>query len=163
MLASDRSTSRKPSCGRSFIGPRRPQLFRTGFPDAWSTARAAPQDNPASGGYLRTVIERLFLGFITNFFDTLGIGSFATTTAACRARRLVSDELIPGTLNVGHALPTIAQAIIYITVIDVDKATLVLQALRMEYPGGDTRLMEFSDVRINPPVAADAFAIAALR
>ncbi len=72
------------------------------------------------------MIERLLLGFVTNFFDTLGIGSFATTTAACRARRLVSDELIPGTLNVGHALPTIVQAIIYITVIDVDKATLAL-------------------------------------
>jgi uncharacterized membrane protein YfcA len=38
----------------------------------------------------------------------------------------MSDELIPGTLNVGHALPTIVQAIIYITVIAVDKATLAL-------------------------------------
>jgi len=45
----------------------------------------------------------------------------------------------------------------------IDKTSLVLQALRMEYPGGDTRLMEFSDVRINPPVAADAFALAAPR
>jgi uncharacterized membrane protein YfcA len=72
------------------------------------------------------MIERLFLGFITNFFDTLGIGSFATTTAAFRARRLVSDELIPGTLNVGHTPPTSVQAIIYITVITVDRATLVL-------------------------------------
>ena len=35
------------------------------------------------------------------FFDTLGIGSFATTTAIFRAWRLVPDELIPGTLNVG--------------------------------------------------------------
>lgn len=72
------------------------------------------------------MIERLLLGFITNFFDTLGIGSFATTTAAVRARRLVSDEMIPGTLNVGHALPTIVQAIIYITVIAVDRGTLAL-------------------------------------
>lgn len=40
----------------------------------------------------------------------------------------------------------------------IDQASLVLQALKMEYPGGDTRLMEFSDVRINPAVAADAFA-----
>src|SRR5690242_17848686 len=72
------------------------------------------------------MLERLLLGFITNFFDTLGIGSFATTTAAFRARRMVSDELIPGTLNVGHTPPTIVQAIIYITVIAVDRATLVL-------------------------------------
>ena len=72
------------------------------------------------------MIERLLLGFITNFFDTLGIGSFAPTTAAFRARRLVSDELIPGTLNVGHTPPTIVQAIIYITVIAVDRLTLAL-------------------------------------
>jgi uncharacterized membrane protein YfcA len=72
------------------------------------------------------MIERLLLGFITNFFDTLGIGSFAPTTAAFRVRRLVSDELIPGTLNVGHTPPTIVQAIIYITVIAVDRVTLGL-------------------------------------
>lgn len=45
----------------------------------------------------------------------------------------------------------------------IDQASLVLQAIKMEYPGGDTRLMEFSDVRINPPVDANAFAIAARR
>ena len=72
------------------------------------------------------MLERLLLGFITNFFDTLGIGSFAPTTAAFRARRLVSDERIPGTLNIGHTPPTIVQAIIYITVIAVDRLTLVL-------------------------------------
>ena len=71
-------------------------------------------------------VFRYLLGFFTNFFDTLGIGSFATTTAAFRARRMVSDELIPGTLNIGHTPPTIVQAIIYITVIEVDKLTLVL-------------------------------------
>jgi uncharacterized membrane protein YfcA len=72
---------------------------------------------------------QLFLGFVTNFFDTLGIGSFAPTTAVFKARRMVRDELIPGTLNVGHTLPTIVQAIIYITVIDVDVLTLVLLIL----------------------------------
>jgi uncharacterized membrane protein YfcA len=77
-------------------------------------------------GTFVAMVERLLLGFITNFFDTLGIGSFATTTAAFRARRMVSDELIPGTLNAGHTPPTIVQAIIYITVIAVDRVTLVL-------------------------------------
>ncbi len=43
----------------------------------------------------------------------------------------------------------------------IDQASNGLRALEMEYPGGDTRLMEFSDVRINPPVDADAFAVAA--
>ena len=56
---------------------------------------------------------QLFIGAVTNFFDTLGIGSFATTTAMFRAWRLVPDELIPGTLNVGHVLPTVVQAVIY--------------------------------------------------
>ena len=47
-------------------------------------------------------------------------------TAAFRARRLVPDELIPGTLNIGHTPPTIVQAVIYITVIAVDRPTLAL-------------------------------------
>ncbi|PYP72678.1 MAG: permease, partial [Gemmatimonadetes bacterium] len=63
---------------------------------------------------------------MTNFFDTLGIGSFAPTTAAFRARRLVADELIPGTLNVGHTPPTVIQAVIFVTAIRVDVVTLVL-------------------------------------
>ena len=52
----------------------------------------------------------LLIGFVTNFFDTLGIGSFAPTTAVFRLFRLVPDELIPGTLIVGHALPVLLQA-----------------------------------------------------
>lgn len=62
----------------------------------------------------------LAIGFVTNFFDTLGIGSFATTTAAFRLLRIVPDELIPGTMLIGDALPVIAQALIFITVVDVN-------------------------------------------
>jgi uncharacterized membrane protein YfcA len=69
------------------------------------------------------------IGFITNFFDTLGIGSFATTTTMYRFRRLVPDQKIPGTLNVGHALPTVVQALIYITIVDVQFNTLALLIL----------------------------------
>jgi uncharacterized membrane protein YfcA len=69
------------------------------------------------------------VGAVTNFFDTLGIGSFATTTALYKVvpelRRLVSDRLIPGTLNVGHTLPAILQAFIFIAIIAVDVRTLV--------------------------------------
>jgi uncharacterized membrane protein YfcA len=68
----------------------------------------------------------LAVGFVTNFFDTLGIGSFAPTTSIFKLRKLVPDELIPGTLNVGHALPTITQAFIYINIIEVDMITLIL-------------------------------------
>jgi uncharacterized membrane protein YfcA len=69
---------------------------------------------------------RTGIGFVTNFFDTLGIGSFATTTTLFRFFKVVRDEIIPGTLNVGHTLPTIAQAFIYIAIIDVDMKTLIL-------------------------------------
>src|SRR6185295_11382243 len=62
----------------------------------------------------------LLIGFVTNFFDTLGIGSFATTTAAFRLFRLVPDELIPGTIIVGDALPVLAQAVLFISGVDVD-------------------------------------------
>jgi uncharacterized membrane protein YfcA len=69
-------------------------------------------------------IYQILTGAITNFFDTLGIGSFATTTAIFRLRKMVPDRLIPGTLNVGHTIPTVAQAFIYTSVIPVDVLTL---------------------------------------
>lgn len=68
----------------------------------------------------------LAIGFVANFFDTLGIGSFATTTAAFKLEGLVRDEWVPGTLNVGHTLPTITQALIFIAIVNVDVWTLVL-------------------------------------
>jgi uncharacterized membrane protein YfcA len=65
------------------------------------------------------------IGFVTNFFDTLGIGSFAPTTSMFKLWRLVPDERIPGTLNVGHTIPTIVEAVIYITIIGVAPLTLI--------------------------------------
>lgn len=66
------------------------------------------------------------IGFVTNFFDTLGIGSYATTTSMYKAWKLVPDQQIPGTLNTGHVLPTIVQALIFITNVDVEFRTLFL-------------------------------------
>lgn len=68
---------------------------------------------------------RVLIGVVTDFFDTLGIGSFATTTSLFKLGRVVDDENIPGTLNVGHTLPTLTQAFIYIAVVDVEMKTLV--------------------------------------
>lgn len=65
------------------------------------------------------------IGFVANFFDTLGVSSFASTTAAFKLFGRVDDERIPGTLNVGHALPTIAQALIFIAIVTVEPVTLV--------------------------------------
>lgn len=66
------------------------------------------------------------VGFITDFFDTLGIGSFAPTTTMFKFWKLAPDQRIPGTLNVGHALPTIAEALIFIAIVNVAPLTLVL-------------------------------------
>jgi uncharacterized membrane protein YfcA len=65
------------------------------------------------------------IGFVTNFFDTLGIGSFAPTTSFYKFTKLVDDRVIPGTLNVGHCLPVVAQALIFITVVEVAPVTLI--------------------------------------
>ena len=67
----------------------------------------------------------LVIGFVTDFLDTLGIGSFASTTTMFKLGRVVDDENIPGTLNVGHAVPTFAEAIIFILVVDVEMSTLL--------------------------------------
>jgi uncharacterized membrane protein YfcA len=79
--------------------------------------------SPSTDARVPTPIQ-IAVGAVTNFFDTLGIGSFATTTALFRFLRTVPDRIIPGTLNVGHALPTVVQAFIYTAVIPVDALTL---------------------------------------
>jgi uncharacterized membrane protein YfcA len=78
------------------------------------------------GGLAMPTALQSAIGFVTAFFDTLGIGSFATTTAVYKLRDMVPVKLIPGTLNVGHTLPTIAQAFIYNYLVPVESATLVL-------------------------------------
>jgi uncharacterized membrane protein YfcA len=66
----------------------------------------------------------LSIGFGVNFLDTLGIGSFATTTSCFKLWSLVKDELIPGTLNVGLTLAGVLEAFIYIAIVDVEATTL---------------------------------------
>lgn len=63
--------------------------------------------------------EAVALGAITNFFDTLGIGSFAPTMAWFKFRNLVPDGIIPQTMLVGHTLPSICQAIIFLILLGV--------------------------------------------
>ncbi len=77
-------------------------------------------------GFVMPTVLQTAIGFVTAFFDTLGIGSFATTTAVYKLRSMVPVKLIPGTLNVGHTLPTIAQAFIYTRIVPVESTTLVL-------------------------------------
>ena len=100
-------------------------VFVGGWAAAVAAIRRAPQTAivPATDARMPGGTD-IGIGALTNFFDTLGIGSFATTTALFRAFRLVPDRFIPGTLNVGHTLPTIVQALIYTTIVQVDVLTL---------------------------------------
>jgi uncharacterized membrane protein YfcA len=90
----------------------------------WRSAAAQGAETPKVPG-----IVDILIGFVTNFFDMLGIGSFAPTTAVFKLGKLVSDEKIPGTLNVGHTLPTAAEAFISIAIITVDPITLISMIL----------------------------------
>ena len=94
-------------------------VFLTVFFRAW--ARKRREGELDDGGVGAGVT-----GFVANFFDTLGIGSFATSTTAFRHFKLLRDEQIPGTLNVGYALPTITEAFIYTKIIPVDTTTLII-------------------------------------
>ncbi len=85
--------------------------------------RARTRDPAAERG--RPGFTDGLIGFVANFCDTLGIGSFAPTTAIFKLRHRPPDEQIPGTLNAGHALPTITQALIFITAVTVDLTTLI--------------------------------------
>jgi len=74
-------------------------------------------------------VADLVVGFVTNFFDALGIGSFAPTTAYFKLRARMPDDEIPGTLNTGQALPTVTQSLIFIAIVSVDLTTLVSMIL----------------------------------
>ncbi len=52
------------------------------------------------------------IGFVTNFFDTLGIGSFAPTTALLKGFKQTKDRVLPGTLNVSCTIPVVLEAFI---------------------------------------------------
>ena len=64
-------------------------------------------------------IEAVVLGAVVSFFDTLGIGSFAPTTAWFKFRKLVPDRLIPQTMLVGLTPPSILQGFIYLILLGV--------------------------------------------
>jgi len=91
---------------------------------SWARALAAGRSQ-GNGPAVPTPLET-GIGFGTNFFDTLGIGSYAPTTALFRFFKLVPDEKIPGTLTLGHTLAAITQSFIFIAIVQVDFKTLIL-------------------------------------
>jgi uncharacterized membrane protein YfcA len=79
----------------------------------------------ASGG--PPSLEGVLISAVANFFDALGIGNFATTTPYLKFRRLtVNDAMIPATMMVGYALPTVAEAFVFTNVVKVDPVLLAV-------------------------------------
>lgn len=71
------------------------------------------------------------IGLVTDFLDALGIGSFAPTTALFKFRGAPADELIPGTLNVGHNAAAFVETVVFVTAVAVEPvllATMVASA-----------------------------------
>ena len=83
--------------------------------------RAAPRFRQAPA----PTATDISIGFVTDFFDALGIGSYAPTTAIFAFRKNPREELIPGTLNIGHNAASIAECIIFIAAVPVDPVLLV--------------------------------------
>lgn len=70
------------------------------------------------------------IGLVADFLDTLGVGSFVTTTTLFQVTNYLDDERnLPGTMNVAHAIPTITEALFFVTVVKVDITTLVAMVL----------------------------------
>jgi uncharacterized membrane protein YfcA len=72
----------------------------------------------------RPELADVAIGAFTTFLDTLGIGSFAPTTALLKFRGKVADELIPGTLNVGLNIAAFIETFLLISVVDVQPTLL---------------------------------------
>lgn len=80
------------------------------------------KNNLESVSWLKTGL----IGFVVNFFDVLGIGAFAPQTALLKFTKQTEDRVLPGTLNVANTIPVLIQALIFITVIEVEPITLIL-------------------------------------
>jgi len=79
----------------------------------------------AKGMEKKNLISTIIIGVVANFFDTLGIGSFAPSTTAFKLTKSVDDALIPGTLNVGDTVPVCIEAFLFFGFIEMDILTLV--------------------------------------
>src|SRR5260370_33152332 len=92
-------------------------IFSAGYLWIWFTGRGRAPGAPS--------LLELGIGFITNFFDTLGIGSFAPTASMFKFWKIVPDERIPGTLNVGPTPPTILEECLYSAIVQGSRLRLV--------------------------------------
>src|SRR6202049_1178403 len=72
----------------------------------------------------RPTLPDVAIGSLTSFLDTLGIGSFAPTTALFKFRGKPADELIPGTLNVGLNTAAFLETVLFISAVSVQPLLL---------------------------------------
>ena len=108
--------------------------------------------------------ESIILGAVANFFDTLGIGSFAPTTAWLRFRKMTPDSFIPATLNVGHALPTMVQSAVFLVLLGVHVDPMLLVSCIVAAVAGavvGAPLMVRAPVRVVQGIVGVALLIAA--
>ncbi len=108
--------------------------------------------------------ESVILGAVANFFDTLGIGSFAPTTAWLRFRKMTPDSFIPATLNVGHALPTMVQSAVFLLLLGVHVDPMLLVSCIVAAVAGavvGAPLMVRAPVRVVQGIVGVALLIAA--
>lgn len=113
-------------------------------------------------GELAPKPEAVGLGAVTNFFDTLGIGSFAPTTAYMKLRKMAPDSYFPAILNAGHALPTVTQALVFITLVEVDPWLLlacIIASVAGAFVGAP--IVQRSPVRVVQGIVGLALLIAA--
>jgi uncharacterized membrane protein YfcA len=92
---------------------------------AWIRAAQSRDSTAGMDGKRRPSFLQLVIGSITNFLDTLGIGSFATTATLYKMFNVVPDERVVGTMLIGHSLPVVVQAFIFLVVVQVDPIVLV--------------------------------------
>lgn len=81
-------------------------------------------------------IKIFFIGLVANFFDTIGIGSFATIIAMRSMLGVMPDEVrLIGSMNIQAMVTALVQAIIFLHVIPIDVKTLLI-AVSMIALGG---------------------------
>src|SRR5436305_13786634 len=81
----------------------------------------------------RPTLGDVAIGVVTDFLDTLGIGSFAPTTALSKFRGRPADQLIPGTLHVGRNASALPDTTLFVTSVAI--APLLLRSMLAS--GGD--------------------------
>ncbi len=74
----------------------------------------------------RPTWDDILIGVGTDFLDGLGIGSFAPTTALYKFRGRPADELIPGTLNIGHNMAAFVEMVVFVKIVPVEPVLLML-------------------------------------